>query len=413
MLSWRILNMRLAGVLLAAGAALTLAAGCGKTAAGPGGAAGPREPAPVRVGKVLQQSFPLEYQAVGNVEACSTIEVKSQVAGQIVKVHFSEGSVVDKDQVLFTIDPRPFEVALKQAEANRARAEAQLEQSAASKQRDAVQAENAQRDLERDKPLVEKNMVSREEFDQVKANAEALRAAVAADEAAVKAAAQSIQSAKAEIEDAKLQLDYCTVRSPIQGRTGSVLIHEGNLVRANDTSAMVVITQIKPIYVSFTLTEKKLPKIQEQMAKGPLAVSATIPGTEGPPEEGTLSFIDNAVNEDTGTIRMKATFANEAQRLWPGQFISVIMHVDVLADAVVVPSDAIRPGQSGSYAYVVKPDMTVEMRMVEMGDELNGLTIIREGLSPGEQVITDGQLRTAPGGSVRIVTDTPAAKDAQ
>ena len=378
-----------------------------KTADGPPGAG----PTPVRIGKVTRESVPVQITAVGNVEAFATVLVKAQVSGEVVDVHFVEGDYVRKDQPLFSIDSRPYEVALRQAEANLARSRAQREQAVAAKARDAAQARNARTEFERNEPLLAQKMVSQEEYDQAKANADALAAAVVANEAAIKAADEAIQAAQADIDEARLFLDYCNIRSPLDGRTGSLLIHKGNLVRANDTSPLVTITQVQPIYVTFAVPEKHLNDIRGFMAKGPLEAVAMLPGDGNQPPAGTLTFIDNEVDERTGTIRMKATFANEDQRLWPGQFVSVSLHMTVMDNAVVAPSEAVALGQDGYYVYVVKPDMSIQVRQVIPGDTWNNLTVIQEGLEIDESVVTDGLLRASPGAKVRIIADAEEKKE--
>lgn len=371
---------------------------------------GPQE-APVRVATVTRQTVPTQLAAIGNVEAYATVSVNAQVSGELTEVHFAEGDFVTKGQVLFSIDTRPYDVALRQAEANLARSQAQKEQATASRARDLAQAENARAELERNKPLLEQRMVSQEEYDQAKANAHALEAAVAADEAAIKAASEATQGALADIDQAKLYLDYCTIRAPLDGRTGSLLIHKGNLVRANDNNPLVVITQVQPIYVTFTLPEKHLAAIREFMAKGSLEVAAAISEDEESSATGVLSFVDNMVNETTGTIRLKATFENADQHLWPGQFVTVTVRMALSEDVVVAPAEAIQMGQGGYYAYVVNSDMTVEARPVVPGDTWNNLTVIREGLHADEAVVVDGLLRATPGAKVRILPDDSEQKE--
>lgn len=386
--------------------------GCGSQTgpAGPGGGR-PEEVAPVRAAAVSSNNVPVQLTTVGSVEAFATVDMKAQVSGELTGVLFAEGDFVKKDQELFTIDPRPYEVALRQAEAALSRADAQREQAAANLERDRTQAENARREHERNAPLLSKQMISQEEFDQTETQAQALHASVAADQAAVKAAEDAIQSARADIDEARLYLGYCSIRSPLDGRTGSLLVHRGNLVRANDTNPLVVITQVQPVYVSFTVPEKHLADIRAYMAKGPVQVEAAITGTEGDPIPGILSFVDNTVDTATGTIRLKGTFENADQRLWPGQFVTVTLHLMVIENAVTAPTEAVQMGQSGYFAYVVKGDNTVEVRNVVPGENWNGLTVIREGLEPGEQVIVDGLLRAAPGAKVQVVKD-PAAPGA-
>ena len=367
---------------------------------------GPKGPVPVRIATVAEQTMPVQLTNFGTAEAYTTIMVRAQVSGELTRVWFNEGDVVEKDQILFTIDPRPYDVALRQAEANLAKSVAQSEQARATLSKDSIQANNARVELERDEPLLAKGMVSKEEYDPVRTNADALTAAVAADAATVKSAEEGIRSAKVAIDDAKLQLGYCTIRSPIKGKTGSLLIQQGNLVRANDTMSMVVIAQTMPIYVTFTLPEKNLSIVKERMAHEPLDVTALIPQEEDRPVPGKLTFIDNTVT--AGTIRLKATFSNEDNRLWPGQFVNVVLQVAVQSDAIVAPSQAIQRGQSGFYAYVVKPDMTVELRNLVLGDSQGDLTIVKEGLQPEEKVVTDGQLRLTPDATVSILSEPTA-----
>lgn len=389
-------------------AVLTLfLSGCSDPTGNPGGpgTGRPKEIPPVRVAEVTRQSVPLQYFTVGNVEAFATVDIKSQVSGELVAVHFTEGDFVKKDQELFSIDAQPYQVALRQAEAALARSQAQREQASATLQRDRAEAENALREQKRNEPLISQKMISQEEYDQTQTQAQALQASVAADESALKAAEEAIQSAKADIDQAGLYLGYCSIRSPLDGRTGSLLVHGGNLVRANDTTPLVIITQIQPVYVTFTLPEKHLADIRTHMARGPLQVSAAIPGAEGEAPAGTLSFVDSSVDTSTGTIRLKGTFENADQRLWPGQFVTVTLHLSMLENAITAPSEAIQMGQSGYFAYVVRNDSTVEVRNVVPGETLNRLTVIREGLEPGEQVIVDGLLRAAPDAKVQVITE--------
>lgn len=382
-----------------------------KESAGPG-SGGPKPATPVRVAKATQQTVPVQLRTVGSGEAYSTIELKSQVSGIITEVHFKEGDVVARDQVLFVIDKRPFEVALKQAKANLSRVQAELQQAQAMTARDKAQAANAAKELARDTELLSRKTISQEEFDQTQANAEALEAAVRADEAAVKSAAEMIQVNASAIDEAMLQLDYCTIRSPINGKTGRLLIHQGNLARANDTQPLVVINQIQPIYISFPLPEFHLSELKRAMASGSLKVRAIIPHDEDNPVEGEVSFIDNEVKQGTGTIQLKATFANDDLRLWPGQFLDVVLDIGALADAVVVPAESVQVGQKGAYVYVVEPDMTVALREIKTGESVDGKMAVSEGLNAGETVVTEGQMRLAPGASIKILEDGEANEGA-
>ncbi|MCC6695257.1 MAG: efflux RND transporter periplasmic adaptor subunit [Candidatus Hydrogenedentes bacterium] len=387
---------------------LLVAGSCSKSETGKPGAAGPRPATPIHAAPATTETVPIQLPAIGAVEPLSTIEVKSQVSGIIMEVLFEEGQVVEEDQVLFVIDQRPFEVALQGAQANLFRAQAEHQEAQSMVARDKAMAENARKELSRDAELLSRGTVSQEEFDQSQANAEALEADVRADEAAVQSAAETVQASKAAIDEARLQLEYCTIRSPIGGKTGSLLIHKGNLARAGDSIPLVVINQTQPIYVSFTLPERNLSEVRNAMADGSLAVRAIIPGEEDRPVSGVVTFIDNAVDATTGTIRLKATFANEEDRLWPGQFVDVVLDIDVLENAVVVPAEAVQVGQNGAYVYVVNAGLTVDLRELKAGDTVDGKTIITEGLEPGEMVATDGQMRLAPGATVKILEDAEA-----
>ncbi len=365
------------------------------------------EKAPVRIAAAERRAVPVALHTIGTVEAYSTIAVRAQAGGELRTVHFKEGDVIEKGQLLFSIDPRPYEAALKQAEANLAKAQAQAGQAKAALAKNQTQADNAQTELKRNETLLPQKMVSQEEYDRAKTTARALQEAVAADAAAVQSAAEAIRAAEAALDDAKLRLDYCTIQSPIRGRTGSLQIHPGNLVKANDTLPMVTITQTEPIYVTFTLPEKHLSEVRHQKDQGPLDVQALLPGEEAAPVTGQLCFIDNAVNQATGTIRMKAEYENKDGRLWPGQFVDVRIQVAVLEEALVVPSQAIQTGQNGTYVYVVTPDLTTELREVKTGASVDGMTVINEGLRPEEKVIIDGQVRVKPGAAVAILEDKP------
>jgi len=345
--------------------ALLALSGCARKAAPP-----PPEAVPVTAARVERRDIPVEVTAIGHVEPYSTVSVKSQVNGTLTAVGFKEGQDVRKGDLLFRIDPRPFEAALAQARANLAR--------------DRAQAQNAAAEIDRYKGLVEKDYVTREQYDQVKANAEALASTVKASEAAV--------------ENEALQLSWCTITSPIDGRTGGLLVHEGNLVKANDDKPLVVINQIQPVFVAFSTPEASIADLQRQRG---LEVKVAAPGGAAP-KTGRLTFIDNAVDATTGTISSKATFPNDDETLWPGQFVNVTVVLRTEPGAVVVPSPAVQTGQSGSYVYVIKADETVESRPVAVERTQGTLTVVAKGLAPGEQVVTDGQLRLAPGARVEI-----------
>ncbi len=392
-------------------ALILLPAACkpgGAPAGAPPQGGGPKGPVPVKIGEVTQQSMPVQLAAVGTVEPIETVQIKAQVSGQVMEVRFKEGDLVQKDQVLFVIDRRPYEVALRQAEANLSKAQAQLEQAKAMTVRDQAQAERLKATFTRDQGLADKGMLSKEEFDRSRADFQAGEAAVAADEANVGAAVEAIAASKTAIDQAKLQLEYCTITAPLTGRTGEVTAKAGNLVRMGDAAPMVTINQIAPIRVSFSIPERQLAELKRHMAEGPIGVDALVEG-ETEPCRGTLSFIDNTVDAATGTIGLKATFDNGDSRLWPGQFVRVLVNMSVLADAVVAPSKAVQMGQKGTFVYVIKPEMKAEMRPVKTGSTLQDMTVILEGLKPGEKVATDGQFLLAPGVEVKEATAAPAA----
>ncbi len=353
--------------------ALAATAGCSGPNAAERGSGG-RGPVPVLVATAVRKSVAERLYAIGRGEAYSTVEVKAQVSGQVMRVNFNEGQEVRKGDPLFTIDPRPYEAALQQAEANLDRDRAQMAQARA--------------DFDRYASMIRQGVGSPQQYDEAHAKYESLKATVAADEAAV--------------QTAKLNLAYTDIRSPIDGRTGNLILHAGNLVKANADNAMVVINQVRPIYVDFTLPEKYLAQVRSSMAHHPLAVGVTIPGPGQKPIDGTLSFIDNTVDPATGTIRLKALFQNGDRRLWPGQFVDTTLTLNERPDSVLVPNQAVQTGQDGSYVFLVGPRMKAEMRRVIPGDAVDGQTIIKRGLNGGETVITDGQLRVIPGGKVTI-----------
>ncbi len=333
----------------------------------------PPRTVPVVTGIAEQKDIPLQIKVIGNVEAYNAVSIKALVGGEVEGVYFREGQDVQKGDLLFKIDPRPYAAALRQAEAALAR--------------DLAQAKNAEEQAKRYAVLVQKEYVSKDQYDQLRANADALAAAVEAD--------------RANVENSRLQLEYCTIKAPISGRAGSVLVNNGNVIKANDV-AMTTINQIVPTYVAFTVPEQNLSDIKKYTTKKELKVDAIIPGDEKRPARGELTFIDNAVDRTTGTIKLKGTFANADRRLWPGQFVDVILTLTTETNRVVVPSSAVQTGQQGQYVYVVKDEMTADLRVVIPGRTYGDWTIIISGVAPGEKVVTDGQLRLAPGAKVEI-----------
>jgi multidrug efflux system membrane fusion protein len=333
----------------------------------------PQRVVPVKIGDVTEQNVPVQIKAIGNVEAYNTVSVKALVGGEVTGVHFKEGQDVKQGDLLFQIDPRPYDAALKQAEAQLAR--------------DIAQAKNAEEQAKRYEILVQKDYVSKDQYDQLRANADAMAALVNAD--------------KANVENSRLQLAYCTIKSPIDGRVGSVLINKGNVVKANDL-VMVTINKIMPIYVTFSVPEQNLSDIKKYSAEGSLKVEVIIPGDEKRPAQGMLTFINNAVDTSTGTIQLKGTFENKDKRLWPGQFVNVALTLTTQRNAVVMPSSATQAGQQGQYVFVVKQDFTVESRPVMIARTVDDLAVVSQGVAPGEKVVTDGQLQLIPGTRVEV-----------
>jgi multidrug efflux system membrane fusion protein len=337
--------------------------------------------------------------AIGTVEAYSTVSVRSMISGELIKVHFTEGQKIKKGSLLFEIDPRPFEADLQRNEANLDRDSAALKEAKANLARDSAQAENASVEKNRYDTLVKKGVATKEQLDQMRTNAAAAEAAVHADEAAIESANEAVRADRAAVEQAKVQLSYCDIYSPIDGRAGDLMVDRGNVIKAND-AAMVVINKTQPIYAEFSVPEQYLPEIRRHISGGRIKVEAI--SQPGMSSEGTLTFIDNTVDPATGTIKLKATFQNAAERLWPGQFVDIVMTLSILHNAVVVPNEAIQRGQKGAYVYVVRRDRTVESRSIEQGRIFGNETVIESGLKPGEKVVTDGQLRLVPGAKVQI-----------
>ena len=341
-------------------------------------------PAPVTVSPVVQKTVPVELSAIGNVEAYSSVAVKSRIGGELKKVHFREGQPVRQGDLILTIDPLPYEAALKQAQANVARTVALTKK--------------ADEDLRRYQDLIQKEYISQEQYDQARANVEALQATLKADQAAV--------------ENARLNLGFCLIHAPLTGATGSLLARPGAQIKANDDKAMVTINQVQPIYASFSVPEQYLAEIQKYARLGGLKVKALLGENEPLAEEGRLTFIDNTVDSSTGTIRLKGTFANQDRRLWPGQFVKVTLSLTSQPNALVIPSQALQTGIKGQYVFVVTPELKAETRAVGAGRVFNGQTVVEKGLRAGEQVITDGQFLVVPGGKVQIKTgvENPEAR---
>ncbi|HVY70358.1 MAG TPA: efflux RND transporter periplasmic adaptor subunit [Verrucomicrobiae bacterium] len=359
-----------------------LASGCSEKKAPAAKAAG--APVPAVVAKAVEKDMPVQIHAIGNVQAYSTVTIRSQVTGQLVKIHFQEGQEVKKGDLLFSIDRRPFAGMLEAAKANLAR--------------DTAQLENARVEHAREQKLLEANLVSRDEYEKAEAMFKALQGTVMADQAGV--------------SNATLNLEFTEIRSPINGRTGNLLAHEGNIIKAPDDQ-MLTITQVHPIYVSFGVPEQSLPEIRKRMRETKLMVSVNYVNLDKPRPAGVLSFIDNTVDPTTGLIQLKATFDNTDDALWPGQFVEASLQLSEQARAVVVPSQAIQTGQKGEFIFVVKDDQSVELRPVTLGLMEKGETVIKSGIKAGETVVIDGQLRLVPGAKINAkppVNEEPNTK---
>lgn len=349
-----------------------------------------RPPAVVAVGQVEQKAVPLELRAVGTIEAYASVAIKAQVTGRLEKVHFKEGQFVKKGAVLFTIDPRQQQATVRQAEAALAR--------------DIAQFENAREDERRYAELLKKGYISRQQYDSARTSAAALEAVAAAS--------------RANVEAAKTQLSYYFIHSPIAGRAGAVLIDEGNLIKAtDDNKALVTVNQLEPVFVSFAVPEQNLAEIKKYIAQKTLTVDVYLNKTDtAPTEQGPLTFVDNTVDTSTGTIKLKATFKNSGNRLWPGQFVTSVLRLAVQENAIVVPTEAVQTGQAGQYVFVIKEDLTAETRAVAVARTYGNESIISQGLKPGERIVVDGHMRVVPGGKVSIkdpVKPASAAATAQ
>jgi multidrug efflux system membrane fusion protein len=370
--------------------------------AGKGGGRGRGGDVPVTVANASHRDVPEEIQVIGNVEAYSTITVKAQVGGQLTDVFFKEGDFVKKGEKLFTIDQRPLEAAYNQVVANIARDEAALLQAQANMARDEANAKYQDAQAKRYAELFQAGVISKDQAEQLRASADASAQAVNADKAAIASAQAAIGASKATAENAKVQLGFTTIYSPINGRTGNLTIKLGNVVTANNMD-MMTINQVEPIYVTFSVPEAQLTGIKKYMALGSLTVRARPQDADtGDEERGALTFVDNSVDVTTGTIKLKGTFPNADHQLWPGQFVRVTLRLTTQQNAVVVPNEAIQTGQTGAFVYVVKQDKTVESRPVVTGSRVEQDMVVSEGLAVGETVVTEGQLRLAPGSKVVV-----------
>lgn len=329
-------------------------------------------PAPVTAATAAARKVPVILEAIGTVEPYKTVSIKSRVGGEIERVAFREGQDVRKGDLLFVIDQRPYKATLQAAHGNI--------------ERDKARLKTAKLKAKRYADLVKKDYVTQQQYDDAVADADSLKATVQSDEAAVK--------------QAELDLSYCSIRAPITGRTGNLLVQQGNVIKANDVS-LLVLNQITPVFVSFSIPEKNLPEVRRRQDVSPLKVDATVP-SNGETFKGTLAMINNSVDQSTGMVLLKAVFPNGKRALWPGFFVNVKLRLMTVDNAIVVPSKALQRGQQGEYLFVVKSDMTVQSRNVVTGQEIDGETVIEKGVKAGEKVVTDGQLRLFPGAKAVI-----------
>jgi membrane fusion protein, multidrug efflux system len=379
------MNRRL---LLALGAVLLVAAGLWYAwsfeTSGPAQAARSAAPQaralPVLAAEVVTRPMPVEIATIGNVQPIASVAVKPRIDGQIAKVAVQDGQEVKAGDVLFLLDSR--------------QAQAALDQALATLERDRAQLAGAQRELDRLTPLGRKDYASKQQLDAAQTNVDAAQATLKADQAAV--------------EGAQVELSYTTIRAPIDGRLGTVAFKLGNTVRSGDAAALVTLNQLRPIYVAFSVAERHLAELQQAMAAGPLPVTATIPGAQGVAAKGQVSYLENAIDSESGTFSVKATFANQNETLWPGQFVNVVVQLRVEPNALVIPSQAVQQGQNGAYVFVIKPDDTVDLRPVTVDRSIGDQTVIASGVTAGERVVTDGQMRLTPDAKVDVQKPGPA-----
>ena len=354
--------------------------------------------------------MPVEVTSVGNVEPISTVAIKAQVSGELLDVHFKEGDFVHKGQLLLTIDSRPFQGQVGTMQANIAKDEAQLKQAEANLARDVAQLEYAQAESKRYATLLQRGLIATENSDQARAQANALEQSVQADRAAIENVRAVLDVDQHALNGAKLQLSYCTIYSPIDGRTGAVMLKPGNLIKSADVP-IVVIHQTNPIYVNFTVPQQYWPDIKKNMNEGVLRVGATIPQDPAHPMQGNVIFVDNAVDATTGTLHLKASFENSGNQFLPGMFVNVVLRLSEQPNAKVVPTQALTEGQNGTFVYVVKSDDTVEFRPVVSSRAHEGSSAIDKGLELGELVVIDGQARLTPKSRVRIKNNVSGDED--
>jgi membrane fusion protein, multidrug efflux system len=377
-----------------------------------------RPPAPVTVTAAVSQDVSNYLDSLGKIVARETVSIQPQVAGRITQIHFTDGANVTKGQRLFTIDPRPFEANLKQAQANLARDGALKKQAEANLAREIAREKWGYAQVERYRTLVEQGVVAKEEYERLRADYDTLRANTEAARAAVRSADETMRVDNAAIETAKVELSYCFIHSPIDGRAGQRLVDIGNVVNPggpgnNENNSLLVIERLNPIYADFTISQNHLSAVQQEMQQGSLRTEVRLPDMSNEPVTGQLTFVDNAVQNETGQVTLRATLPNPDHRFWPGRFVNVRLVLSTTSGAVLVPVSAPQMSANGSYVYVVKPDSTAEQRTVELGQRQGDLIVVQKGVAAGEQIVTNGQLGVTPGGKVLVEqpreATTPAA----
>lgn len=369
-----------------------------------------RPPAPVTVTPAVAQDVANYLDALGKIVARETVSIQPQVSGRIMKIHFTDGANVRKGQLLFTIDPRPFEANLKQAQANLARDTALKKQAEANLAREIAREKWGRAQVDRYRVLVEQGVVAKEQYEQLRAEYDSLLANSEAARAMVRSADETIQVDKAAIDTAKVQLSYCYINSPIDGRAGQRLVDIGNVVNPgssnnsseSESNALLVIDRLNPIYADFTISQNNLSAVQQEMQRGSLTAEVRLPDAASDPVTGQLTFVDNAVQNETGQVTLRATLPNPDQRFWPGRFVNVRLVLSTVQGAVLVPVSAPQMSANGSYVYVVKPDSTAEQRPVSLGQRQGDLIVVEKGVAAGEQIVTNGQLGVTPGGKVAV-----------
>lgn len=397
-LSFRLISLLLVGALAAA------AMGCVNKAQ----QNFERPPAPVTVAPAVAQDVSNYLDALGKIVARETVSIKPQVSGRVMQIHFTDGANVKNGQLLFTIDPRPFEANLKQAQANLARDVALKKQAEANLAREVAREKWGRNQVDRYRTLVEQGVVAKEQYEQLRAEYDSLLANSEAARAMVRSADETIKVDNAAIDTVKVQLSYCYIHSPIEGRAGQRLVDVGNVVNPGgagsnaSSNALLVIDRLNPIYADFTISQAHLSAVQEEMRRGSLTAEVHLPDTNGDAVSGQLTFVDNAVQNETGQVTLRATLPNPDQRFWPGRFVNVRLHLSTVQGAVLVPVSAPQMSPNGSYVYVVKPDSTAEQRQVSLGQRQGDLVIVEKGVAAGEQVVTNGQLGVTPGGKVQV-----------